>query len=330
MPRIRTVVARLLARGGPFTSSEVAAKASVSRQSAHALLAAMVARGELAREGLGRAVRYRAPGPVVFTLRKRLPGLEEDRVWQEVVERLPGLPPRARTILQYAFTELLNNAIDHSGGKSAAIRVEDGPVMAFEIVDRGIGAFENVRQGLHLRDAMEAAQELSKGKVTTQPKRHTGEGLFFTSHIADALVLEGNGLRLLVDGLRDEWALGPAPRAAGTRVRFEIARDTRKELAPLFDRYTTALAFDRTQIRIKLFELGVRFVSRSEAKRLLRGLERFREAVLDFGKVELVGQGFADEVFRVWAAEHPGTLLVPQRMSAEVAFLVGRAQAAAN
>lgn len=77
---------------------------------------------------------------------------------------------------------------------------------------------------------------------------------------------------------------------------------------------------------IRLFAIGTEFVSRSEAKRLVRGLERFREVVLDFEGVRLVGQGFADEVFQVWSSAHPQVRLVPVGMSEPVAFMVERAR----
>jgi hypothetical protein len=67
---------------------------------------------------------------------------------------------------------------------------------------------------------------------------------------------------------------------------------------------------------------GTRFISRSEATRLLHGLEKFREVVLDFKGVELVGQGFADEVFRVWSRAHPDTHFVPVNMKEPVEFMV--------
>ncbi len=57
----------------------------------------------------------------------------------------------------------------------------------------------------------------------------------------------------------------------------------------------------------------------------VNGLERFREAVLDFKGVDLVGQGFADEVFRGWARRHPEVTLVPTDMNEPVAFMVERA-----
>jgi STAS-like domain of unknown function (DUF4325) len=82
--------------------------------------------------------------------------------------------------------------------------------------------------------------------------------------------------------------------------------------------------FVRTRRVIRLAELGTEFVSRSEAKRLLSGLEQFREIELDFRGVESVGQGFVDEVFRVWARSHSDTELVPTRMNEAVRFMVER------
>jgi len=85
-----------------------------------------------------------------------------------------------------------------------------------------------------------------------------------------------------------------------------------------------------SRIVVKLFKYGVRFVSRSEAKRLLVGLEKFREVILDFAGVEAVEQGFADEVFRVWAKQHLETTLNPENMTEPVAFMVERARRAAS
>lgn len=69
---------------------------------------------------------------------------------------------------------------------------------------------------------------------------------------------------------------------------------------------------------------GVDFVTRSEAKRLLAGLDPFKEITLDFTGVVSVGQAFVDEVFRVWPSEHPGTRIEPVGMNPEVAFMVRR------
>ena len=81
----------------------------------------------------------------------------------------------------------------------------------------------------------------------------------------------------------------------------------------------------KTRIVVRLFAIGTEFVSRSQAKRLVHGLDKFREVVLDFKGVDLVGQGFADEVFRVWAREHPDVKLIPTDMNDAEAFMVERA-----
>jgi hypothetical protein len=75
-----------------------------------------------------------------------------------------------------------------------------------------------------------------------------------------------------------------------------------------------------------LFEYGVSFVSRSEAKRLTRNLDQFREVVVDFRGVEQIGQGFADEILRVWQTKHPDVRLVPVNMEESVRLLVERAR----
>ena len=80
----------------------------------------------------------------------------------------------------------------------------------------------------------------------------------------------------------------------------------------------------RTRPVVKLFEIGVTFVSRSEAKRFLAELEDFTEVEIDFSGVDSVGQGFVDEMLRVWPREHPGTTLIPTGMNPAVEFMVRR------
>jgi excisionase family DNA binding protein len=260
-----------------------------------------------------------------------LAGLEEDKVWDRVDAQAP---PRHATeqavqIARYAFTELVNNAIDHSGGTKVSIRWEArADKLRAEIGDDGIGAFERIRIARALPDHRSALAELSKGKVTTQPDRHSGEGLFFTSRAADYFDLQANGLRWIVDNRRGDFALGSSSYAPGTLAIFEVDAATTRPLEDVFRPFTDEeLGFSRSHVRVKLFEHGSSFVSRSEAKRLLAGLERFAEVELDFDKVESVGQGFADEVLRVWAKQHPQVRLIPTGMNDGVALMIGRATA---
>jgi hypothetical protein len=121
---------------------------------------------------------------------------------------------------------------------------------------------------------------------------------------------------------------GVAGVVGATRARVELDPANARDLAEVFGEYTEDFEFSRTRTIVRLFAIGTEFVSRSEAKRLVRGLERFREVVIDFEGVALVGQGFADEVFRVWSTAHPEVRLIPVGMEAPVAFMVERARRA--
>jgi anti-sigma regulatory factor (Ser/Thr protein kinase) len=322
----------LAAEGKPMSAGVVARSLGVSRQMAHRILSRLVDDGILVRSGAGRSVSYRDSGGLPFVRRYPRAVIAEDRVFGEVsaaCRAVNTLAKPARSILQYAFTEILNNAIEHSRGREIELRIEEAPDgLAFTIADDGVGAFANLRKILHLESDMVALQELSKGKLTTLPAGHTGEGIFFTSKAVRVFEMSSCGLRWTVDNVRNDTAVGSSQVQRGTVVRVEITRKPRRTLAKLFAEYTDDFAFTKTRIVVKLFTLGTRFISRSEARRVLANLEKFRSVVLDFSGVEEIGQGFADEIFRVWKASHPAIKLEAVSMSAPVAFLVRRATGA--
>lgn len=298
----------------------------------HRLLSGLVKDGRLARSGRGRSVTYRDSGGLPFVRHYPRAVIAEDRVWAEVATACSAvgeLPKAARSILQYAFTEMLNNAIEHSQGREVEVRIEAAARgLAFVIADDGVGVFANLRKLLRLPSDLVALQELSKGKLTTLPAGHTGEGVFFTSKAARVFELSANGVRWTVDNLRGDMAVGSTSITRGTTVRVEIARQPKRSLTDVFAEYAEDFDFAKTRVVIKLFTLGTRFVSRSEARRVLANLEKWRTVVLDFSGVEEIGQGFADEVFRVWARAHAVIKLEPVAMTEAVAFLVRRAQRA--
>jgi len=51
----------------------------------------------------------------------------------------------------------------------------------------------------------------------------------------------------------------------------------------------------------------------------------FDDIDIDFAGVDDVGQGFVDEILRVWPSEHPGIRVHPINMNDAVAFMVRRA-----
>jgi excisionase family DNA binding protein len=254
-------------------------------------------------------------------------GLAEHEVWRQVVNDLElGTGGNAGRIAAYAFMEMLNNAIDHSGGQTAIITWwTSADQWTFEIADDGVGAYTKLFDGLRLGSEFEAVQELSKGKRTTDPARHPGEGIFFTSKVVDVFRLTSSGVRWTVDNIRHDVALGSVPPEPGTTVLCQIDPHTDRVIADVFREFTEDHAFVRTRPVVKLFEIGTAFVSRSEARRLLDGLDADFETVeVDFAGVSDVGQGFVDELLRVWPAAHPGKTVSPVNMNAAVEFMVKR------
>lgn len=321
----------LLAAQGSVSSGELAGALGVSRQAAHARLRRLAQRGELALVGRGRAARYvPASSRRSGSFRYPVATSAEDRIVRDLELRLPELGTldgETSRAFSYVASEMLNNAIDHSGGDTIDVDVSVGDEsVELTVADDGVGAFERVRRARGLDDHVQAAAELTKGKVTSMADRHSGEGIFFSSRVAQRFELHANGHVLIVDaGIGDTAVLAETPRE-GTRVRLLLNRPPALTLREVFDAFTEDFAFVKTRTVVKLFGLGRDFLSRSEAKRLLHGLDRFQHIVLDFRGVPGVGQAFADEVFRVWAKAHPGSVLEPVEMNDDVRFFVERAR----
>jgi len=169
-------------------------------------------------------------------------------------------------------------------------------------------------------------QDLTKGKQTTDPKHHTGEGIFFTSKIGDQFTIDSDGIQVIFDNLRDDIFIAKVKSKKGTRVNWLINKNSKRRLTDIFSKYAgDDFAFSKTEIKVDLFKINSPHISRSEAKRLLHGLEKFDTIILDFKDVELIGQGFADEIFRVWQNEHPGKILKPINCDRAVMIMINRA-----
>jgi hypothetical protein len=105
----------------------------------------------------------------------------------------------------------------------------------------------------------------------------------------------------------------------------QIDPRTDRSLAGIFREFSRDHAFVKTRPVVKLFEIGTTFVSRSEARRLLDGLEAdFDTVEVDFAGVADVGQGFVDELLRVWPTAHPDKTVIPTNMNPAVQFMVER------
>ncbi|MCK5706845.1 MAG: DUF4325 domain-containing protein [Candidatus Aureabacteria bacterium] len=256
--------------------------------------------------------------------------LAEDKVLKDIKKRsgiFLRLSKNVSNIVDYVFTEILNNAIEHSFSEKINIVIEkDKTHVRFNIVDAGVGIFKNIMKKKDLKSIMDAVQDLLKGKQTTAPLEHSGEGIFFTSKCADVFVIKSSEKKIVFNNLLDDIFLSDIKTIKGTKINFSISLDSKQSLDKVFKEYTNpdTLDFDKTKVVVKLYKIGTDFISRSQARRILSGLEKFSKIILDFSDVETVGQGFADEVFRVWKNRYPHKEVYSENANENILFMIER------
>lgn len=307
---------------------------NISRQAVSKHLLALEQDGLLEAEGATRNrswhLKRQQEENFAYDLGK---GLAEDSVWrQDIQPLLEDLSEDAVDIWHYATTEMINNAIDHSAGSFIGVSVKRDPVNAeIDIYDNGVGIFEKIRAALNLEDNRQAVLELSKGKLTTDPANHTGEGIFFTSRVVDEFSILSSGVFVTRYADKDgDWVLEtPIDTNEGTLVKIRMKNSPARSLESVFQEYTSNAdipVFDKTVVPVELVRYGKeRLVSRSQAKRLLARVDRFRHVILDFKDVDTIGQAFADEVFRVFKHAHPALQLDYIHASPQIEALIKRA-----
>jgi anti-sigma regulatory factor (Ser/Thr protein kinase) len=262
-------------------------------------------------------------------------GLAEDRVWYvDLQPLLQHLPRNVLEIANHGITEMVNNAVDHSDGTRVVVWMQcNQEHLQFIVHDDGVGIFRKITKALDLPDERLALLELSKGKLTTDPSRHSGEGIFFTSRMFDRFLIDSGALRFDHDDSKDIDLLDEFDAdfpSDGTAVYMEIALTSERRIKAVVDQYSSGpddYDFAKTLVPVRLAKIGdENLVSRSQAKRLLQRVDRFRSVILDFADVPTVGQAFADEIFRVFANAHPDVELIAIHAAPEVQQMIRRAE----
>lgn len=302
---------------GRINTKEMALSCGVSTTAIYGQLERMEKAGLIAAKKDGRSKVYSLVDTMVIDREYKLESLNEDMVLRrDISPILEGTTQTVRSVFTYVFTEMLNNAIDHSESDTAMIHAyRNASVVGCFITDNGVGIFTKIQQAMGLEEKRFAILELAKGKFTTDPSSHTGEGVFFSSKVADRFYIFSDDLAFVGDNCRGEAEPMIIDRLSeishGTRVCFEVSLNRTLTFADIANRYSEApedYGFSKTIVPVKLLEYreaNPMFVSRSQAKRLLARFDRFKNIVLDFSDIDEIGQGFADEVFRVFAAAHP-------------------------
>jgi len=147
----------------------------------------------------------------------------------------------------------------------------------------------------------------------------------------DLFTLSSGNLLFTHDEPGDDWLLEEETEVQGTTVVLQIALDSKRTLKQVLDQYTFSqdeFGFSRTIVPVRVARYGdENLVSRSQAKRLLTRLQKFQEVIFDFQNVEIIGQAFADEIFRVFANEHPQVNLTWINANDQVEKMIRRAKA---
>jgi anti-sigma regulatory factor (Ser/Thr protein kinase) len=336
---LRTLILNTIKKQGQVTTADLVGLTGLSRAYAQRFLKTLADEGVLVLMGKANQAHYIHPSkkgagnakPLSVRRIMTNKDLAEDKVLHEIKEKsaiFQGIAGNVSSTLDYAFTEMLNNAIEHSTSEKIDVVVmRTATDIRFMVADRGIGIFNNIMKKKRLGTTIEAIQDLLKGKETTAPEAHSGEGIFFTSKIADLLTIKSFEKKLVFDNAQQDIYVKDVKPVRGTRVDFVLGLRSKKKLVDLFDKYTDeSFQFSKTEVKVKLYHQDVDYVSRSQARRILTGLEKFKTIELDFKDVKTIGQAFADKVFRIWQAQHKDVKFVIKDANENIMIMIKRAQ----
>lgn len=335
--RVRTFILKEIDARNADVISATSKKFDITRQAVHKHIQKLRTDGAINVSGTTRSPKYALCPVVALSFQYELVrGLEEDSIWsKDVRPAIAPLPDNVMNIWNYAFTEMFNNAIDHSGGKWITVQIKKTAVSTeIYIHDDGIGIFRKIQGELDLADERLAIFELSKGKLTTDPANHTGQGIFFTSRMMENFSILSGGL--FFDHARQDqhdWLLENSKPGPGTSVWMTLNNHTSRTTRKIFDEYSSGedYAFNKTVVPLSLAKFGPdELVSRSQAKRVLARVNLFSTVIFDFKGVETIGQAFADQIFRVYANEHPKINLLAVNMNKSTKEMVERAKSSMN
>lgn len=329
---IRTFIIENVSNHSSDIAGVAAKKFDVSRQAINSYLKKLVQENILFSDGATRNKRYILVRQEVWAKKYAIEeGLAEDIVWRNDIAQLLGfLPKNVINIWDYAFSEMFNNAIDHSEGKFIDVQmVKTAFVTSMIIKDDGVGIFKKIQKKFNLLDERHAILELSKGKLTTAPEQHSGEGIFFTSRIVNNFAIFSGETHFSHEyGEDHDWIFEIQAIEPGTKVIMQIENNTQHNAKDIFDYFTNGddYGFYKTIVPVRLAQYGDdMLVSRSQAKRLLARIDRFKSVIFDFEGVNSIGQSFADEIFRVFHNQNKQIELFKTNANADILNMISRA-----
>lgn len=332
---IRKFILERVAKHPGDIAALAAKRFGVTRQAINKHMGRLIDEGCLVTKGQTQGRTYHLANLVEFQGTYRLPGApKEDAVWtNDIASVLGQLPENAHYIWNYGFTEMFNNALEHAEAQQITVKAsKTAATTKIVIHDDGIGIFRKIQNALGLLDERHSVLELAKGKFTTDPVNHSGQGIFFSSRMFDEFcILSGDVFFSHQDDDQD-WIL-EGRNSNGTTVVMSLSNHTAKTSKKVFDQFSEDddFGFTKTVVPVELAQHGDELlVSRSQAKRLLARVDRFKTVILDFDGVKTIGQAFADEIFRVFVSQHPEVKLLELHTVPDVQRMIERARSDAH
>lgn len=325
--QVKEYLLRLIARGEPRYATKAVETFGISKSTVYNYIREMAADHTVQKDEKGV---YTLPTQKK-TFAYSNQDLDESRIFQaDILPLIRDLPQNVVNMWAYAFTEMMNNAIEHSEASAIVVTVSRDPLQTNILIgDNGVGIFQKIHDYL-LTTAKtdlplsECVNLLFTGKFTTNKEAHSGEGIFFTSHIMDSFFVFSDKLVFTRNNFSD-MCFNFDDMDTGTTVAMQLANHSHKTSEEVFNRFTTPdEGFISTSVPIAhMFPEGFP-VSRSEARRLGSMFLRFENVTLDFSGVSSIGQAFTHELFVVWQRKNQKIKLTYVGANENVSNMINR------
>src|SRR5450759_2823564 len=152
---MRTLILSTIKKQGQVTTADLVGLTGLSRAYAQRFLKNLADEGVIVLMGKANQAHYIHPSkkgagnakPLSVRRIMTNKDLAEDKVLHEIKEKsaiFQGIAGNVSSTLDYAFTEMLNNAIEHSTSEKIDVVVmRTATDIRFMVADRGIGIFNN-------------------------------------------------------------------------------------------------------------------------------------------------------------------------------------------
>ena len=171
---IKELILRKIKENKSITASEIVIATKFSRAYINKILQSLRQEGKIILLGKANKARWIVAEKAIFEKEKskilffrksfQNKNLSEDLVLKEIKQNTGifiNLSDNISRILEYAFSEILNNAIEHSFSKKIDVLIKrTSDDINFVITDFGIGIFNNLLKNRNLKSELEAIQDL--------------------------------------------------------------------------------------------------------------------------------------------------------------------------